>query len=541
MGESTSLAHGPITDWPARFAATIVVLAWLTLTGAEAIAADEPVFAVDVSSWSGYLSASEVDCWRESGVEHVISGTQIADITQQQLGMAVFAGMSVDAYAVLYWDFGITNQVKTALSMIQDFPVQRLWLDVEVPPGSWSASQIVDKIAEAVSACGTMPCGIYTRKVWWRDNVADSTAFSHLPIWYAYYDGRQGFDDWYAPMFWYEGPFGGWSDPTGKQYDSDWTAPDLCGVNVDYNLMQLDSAAPGDPPPAPTGLSPDGGVVIDTSPVVLSASAIPDTIGYEFEIQYQDGEIWQPYYTYTSDDNAQTFWPFYNDTAYRWRMRAENTAGWSEWSDWASFDFGDVVRATPPPAPTDLSPDGGERITTSSVTLRADTVADATGYEFEIGYQVDDTWLYYYTYAVATNAQTFWPVYDDTAYRWRVRAQNAQGWSPWSAWASFDFGNVVRAVPPPAPTGLSPDGDERITTNPVTLRADIIADATGYEFEIWYADGATWRYYFTYSPVANAQTFWPVRDAVYRWRVRAQNQHGSGAWSGWATFTLARS
>ena len=91
MEESTSLAHGPLTDWPARFAATIVVLAWLTLTGAEAIAADEPVFAVDVSSWSGYLSASEVDCWRESGVEHVISGTQIADITQQQLGMAVFA------------------------------------------------------------------------------------------------------------------------------------------------------------------------------------------------------------------------------------------------------------------------------------------------------------------------------------------------------------------------------------------------------------------------------------------------------------------
>ena len=248
MGKSTSVVRCRLTDTPARFAAIIIVLAWLTLTGAETIAAEEPVFAVDISSWSGYLSASEVDCWRESGVEHVISGTQIADITQQQLGMAVFAGMSVDAYVVLYWDFGITNQVKAALSMIQDFPVQRLWLDVEAPPGSSSASQIVDKIAEAVSACGTMPCGIYTRKVWWRDNVADSTAFSHLPIWYAYYDGRQGFDDWYAPMFWYEGPFGGWSDPTGKQYDSDWTAPDLCGVNVDYNLMQLDSAAPGDPP-----------------------------------------------------------------------------------------------------------------------------------------------------------------------------------------------------------------------------------------------------------------------------------------------------
>lgn len=196
-----------------------------------------PVFAVDVSHWSGYLSAGQVACWWEMGVRHVVTGTRDPSITVQQLGMAVDGGMTVDAYVVLEWDDEIAQLVGAALSAITPYPVQRLWLDAERPAGVWSAAQLVGKIQEGVDACGGFACGIYTRKAWWLDSTGDSQAFSHLPLWYAYYNGQPNFEDWHHPAVWYEGPFGGWSYPTGKQYDSDQTAPDLCEVNVDYNIM----------------------------------------------------------------------------------------------------------------------------------------------------------------------------------------------------------------------------------------------------------------------------------------------------------------
>lgn len=196
-----------------------------------------PVFAVDVSHWSGHLSGGQVACWQETGVRHVVAGTQDSSITVQQLGMAVDGGLTVDAYLVLEWDGEVGAQVQAALSIVAPFPVQRLWLDSERPAGDRSADQLVAKIQEAVDACGPFLCGIYTRKVWWLDNTDDSQAFAHLPLWYAYWNGQPDFEDWHYPAVWYEGPFGGWSYPTGKQYDSDQTAPDLCGVNVDYNIM----------------------------------------------------------------------------------------------------------------------------------------------------------------------------------------------------------------------------------------------------------------------------------------------------------------
>jgi hypothetical protein len=35
--------------------------------------------------------------------------------------------------------------------------------------------------------------------------------------------------------------------------------------------------------------------------------------------------------------------------------------------------------------------------------------------------------------------QTFWPAYANRQYRWRVRAQNQEGWGAWSTWATFNF------------------------------------------------------------------------------------------------------
>jgi hypothetical protein len=782
----------------------VVVLAGF-LTAPSSVPAEEPIFAVDISMWSGDITPGEVACWRDSGVRHVISGTQIPSITVQQIQTAASGGMTIDAYVMLYWDFDITAQVRDALATIEGLPVRRLWLDAEQPRGNWSSWQLIGKIQEAIDACGPFPHGIYTRKVWWRDNVDDTAAFSYLPLWYAYYDGFHDFDDWYNPMYWYEGPFGGWTDPTGKQYDSDWTAPDLCNVNLDYNIMYVgapsgvlngevgrvsvnqsdsdhwhhvslintyvdpvvimqppsrngghpstirlrnvsptafefqidewdyldgghisetisylvmdagvfeledgtrveagkhqvnheftavtlsqafalspvvlsqtqtsnDGAAvvtrqrnvsvsgfelrlqeqeandpahayetvgyiaiepgtglfgntayeafttsdnvthtwftidfvqsytdpvfiagvhsfdggdpvalrsanlgptgvqifmeeeqsrdaetnhttevaayivfdhPGSlfgvgPPPAPTGLSPAGGQTISTDSVTLSCDPIAEASQYEFEIYYSDGAEWQDYYTYTSVTNSQTFWPSYDDISYQWRVRANNLHGWGVWSEFAEFDFGDVGGDPFPPAPTGLTPAGGQTITTDSVTLSCDPIGDVSQYEFEINYSDGVEWQYYYTYTRSTNSQTFWPAYDDAPYRWRVRASNGFGWGPWSDYAEFNFGDVGGNALPPAPTGLSPTNGVTITTSSVTLSCNPVADASQYEFEIHYWNGSSWQYYYTYGPSTSAQTFWPsVHGTSYQWRVRAQNGAGWGPWSAPAEF-----
>ena len=119
-------------------------------------------------------------------------------------------------------------------------------------------------------------------------------------------------------------------------------------------------------------------------------------------------------------------------------MRAENAQGSGAWSDWVSFNFGNVGPAVPPP-PTGLNPPDGSTITASSVTLSCNAIADAIQYDFEIQYDSGGTWKYYYTYSPATPSQTFWPAVHNTAYRWRVRAENEVGVGEWINWRTFNF------------------------------------------------------------------------------------------------------
>jgi hypothetical protein len=139
--------------------------------------AEEPVYTVDISHWQGEITPDQVACMWDSGVRHLIAGVLNPGIAANQLETASNGGMTVDIYVYLYWSGNITAQVQNALAVGAPYPVQRLWLDAENAPGSFTHAQIVQKLQEAVNACGSTPCGIYTRKVWWRDNTGNSTAF----------------------------------------------------------------------------------------------------------------------------------------------------------------------------------------------------------------------------------------------------------------------------------------------------------------------------------------------------------------------------
>jgi hypothetical protein len=232
------------------------------------------VHAVDISFATGEITAEDVACWKEKyNVEHIMVALNwgYLDLAERQLQTVVNSGVTVDAYVWIAWTE--TNsplgpeRVETVLSsLVADYPVRRLWLDVE-PHHSGSDSHLgpaerLPILRAAVEACGDFPCGIYTRKNWWNREIGPTTEFSHLPLWYAHYDHQESFRDWYNYPADDEdfGPFGGWSSPTGKQYDEPSSNPqkyDECKTNIDWDVMKVKPT-----PPSPTGLSRDGGSAI---------------------------------------------------------------------------------------------------------------------------------------------------------------------------------------------------------------------------------------------------------------------------------------
>jgi hypothetical protein len=299
------------------------------------------------------------------------------------------------------------------------------------------------------------------------------------------------------------------------------------------------------PPPAPTGLSPDGGQEFPNgAAVAMSSNPIPDATRYEFAIEHDSGGgAWATYYTYTSTTSSFTFWPQYEDRQYRFRMRAENAFGWGPSSPWATFVVGDVGGDDPPPAPTGLSPDGGQEFPNgAAVTMSSNPIEGATQYEFAIEHDSGGgAWATYWTYTSTTSSFTFWPQYDDREYRFRMRAENAFGWGAYSTWATFVVGHVGSDDPPPAPTGLSPDGGQVYPAGgAVVMSCAPLSSATQYEFAIEYLSGGNWATYYAYTTSGSSKTFYPVVHGTdYRFRVRASNVYGWGPYSAWAWFHVA--
>jgi GH25 family lysozyme M1 (1,4-beta-N-acetylmuramidase) len=663
-----------------------------------------PRQAVDVSHWSG--SGWDAGCFVDNGITHLIAGTQNPAITRAQLDAALEAGMTVDAYVYLYWDYGIAAQVQNALATIAGYPVTRLWLDAEDSAAGYTSAQMLQKVQEALDACGTVPCGIYTAKWWWDPATYYSTAFGDVPLWYARYDFTPDFNDWYGGL----SGFGGWNDPVGKQYQG---TTYVCGVSVDRDIM-LVGAAPvasfkgetGHVTASQAGAGTWSSVVFQNAyvaPVVIMQppsfnGGQPTTVrirnvtpdGFEWQMDewdYLDGAHTTETVSYVvmesgafrledgtrvevgtaSADDRFASVPFRqafaetpvilsqaqtaadpvavvtrqrNASASGFEVRLQEqeandpthgleTVGWiaidpavgstagvpfeaattpdAVTQDWyplafaqaygdpvllasvETFDGGDTVGlrhrnlgpagaevfleeeksrdaevahttetvgylvfdhpgslvdvgggANPPPAPTGLKPDGGQAYPNgSSVTMSSSPVSGATQYEFSIEHSSGGTWATYYTYSASTSSFTFWPQYHDREYRFRMRAENAYGWGPYSAWATFTVGTVGSTLPP-APTGLSPDGGQVYPAGAgVVMSCSPVAGATSYEFSIEYAPGGAWAPYYAYTATGSSKTFYPAyHGSDYRFRVRARNAYGWGPYSVWASFRV---
>jgi hypothetical protein len=454
--------------------------------GAEGL----PVFGVDISLWSGEITDEEVGCWYDEGVRHVIAGTQNPRVTLQQLDQALEGGMSVDAYIYIHWDEDIAEEVKHDVELLKDYPIGRLWLDIEAAPDGRTPTQLAAKIREGLDACGEMPCGIYTAAWWWEPHMRNSDEFADVPVWYAYYDRDPSMQTWATQSF------GGWDMPWGKQ----WNEIYFCGIDVDKNTIFTTSdpvSSPksfeptGEEANAPTGLYPDEMVKIRREQVRALVDAEPDADEYTFEVQHYRSGNWLSYYTFGASSPAIRFSATIRDRVYRFRVKAIGNGGASDWSKWAYFEVGnaseipDIAPQTdeettepdeettepdeettepdeettepdeettqPDPvagAPAGLSPEFGANFDGGGVTLSCDAVTDATTYEWEIQnwYDVTSDWSAYYTYTTSAESRRFFPA-GDLAYRWRVRAQTDAGWTPFTNWQTFTVGDASLPTP----------------------------------------------------------------------------------------------
>jgi Glycosyl hydrolases family 25 len=437
-------------------------------------------YALDISFWEGPVSEHEVECFWDSGVRHIVAGTQVEEITRQQLAMATSRGMTVDAYEYLYWDRDMATQVDEAMAITAGFPIERMWLDVEEDPGDLGSAALTAKVREAVDRCREyeaergLTCGIYTGPGFWRSHMANTTEFSDVPLWYAWYNERRLLSAWQDERF------GGWSAPTGKQ----WAEQVICGYGADKNTMivertpdvVVDHAPPpitGTSPPAPTRLWPSLGMRTDLEYIKLMSALVPGATRYQYALERWNGTQWLAYHTWTGVNAFRWVYPSASlrGFVYRFRARAENARGFGEWSAFAHFELGNVTGARPPEAPpppaepppaepppeepppeeappeepppvvgapSALQPDGTTE-TGASVTLSCAQLAGATHYEFALEYEDGSGAVRpYTTYTRTGPLATFWPQIDDTTYSWRVRAKVDGAWGPWSAAARFE-------------------------------------------------------------------------------------------------------
>jgi GH25 family lysozyme M1 (1,4-beta-N-acetylmuramidase) len=459
--------------------------------GRSAHASEAARSAVDVSHWSDVVTDVEVARWRDAGVRHVIAGTQNARITRQQLAMAYDGGMTLDAYVYIHFTVDLVEQVHRALEVVAGLAVGRLWLDLEADPAGAGPIALQARIGDALAACAarSVDCGIYTGKGWWNGAMAGSQAFAEVPLWFAHYDGNPDLGTWEST----NDRFGGWAEPTGKQYEAN---VDLGGVNVDRDRMlvpqpvrdapPLEPAAPGDLP-APRDLYPDAAngddLHIEAAEVRILWRSVPGATGYDVEVRRFVGGACEARVSLHAVDNARRILLPVSDVVYLWRARAHDDSGqpgaWSHWArfargyadDWPPDGCGEAGMPEeeppappeptpeeppqepkdppePPPATSDVpqptSPAEGATVTATPVTLGATSVPGAGKYELAVEFfsATKGAYVPYYTFASTTPSKAFWPSGSTSSgapFRFRVRAHKNGVWGAFSGLRSFVF------------------------------------------------------------------------------------------------------
>lgn len=277
-------------------------------------------------------------------------------------------------------------------------------------------------------------------------------------------------------------------------------------------------------PPVPAGLA-----VAATSATSLTASWSAAARATTYQIRYRRGTgAWT---TPAADASlSRVITGLTAATQYRVQVRAINAAGMSSWSS--------TVRQTTAAAPTLEVPGPVRNLAgtpaMASIALTWDgpsTGGAVAGYD--VRYDDDGGSGTLIELGANARGHSITGLTAGTAYRVRVWAKNATGFSTVSTVSVTTTGTAPVAVPP-VPAGLTTSA---ATATSLTASWSAAARATSYQLDYRVSGASDW---ISLSGAARSRTITGLTAATtYQFRVRASNSSGNSAWSAIVTGTTA--
>gem|GEM_PF-2780694 len=269
-------------------------------------------------------------------------------------------------------------------------------------------------------------------------------------------------------------------------------------------------------PPVPVLLAPtDTSTGIAITPT-LSWNTSSGATAYQLQVSKGSAFITMVFDDSTVASTSKQVGPLGNDTLYYWRVRAKNTAGWSDYS--TTWRFTTII--APPPVPVLLAPTDVSTGIAITPTLSWNTSSGATAYQLQVSKNAGFSTTVFDDSTVASTSKQVGPLGNDTLYYWRVRAKNTAGWSSYST--AWSFTTII--APPPVPVLLAPtDVSTGIAITP-TLSWNPSTGATTYRLQVSKNTGFTLLVFDDSTITSTFRQIGPLgNDTTYYWRVRAKN------------------
>ena len=194
---------------------------------------------VDIAHFSTVPRQDQMQSWFDQGIRFVIVGCQRDPVAHGQLqALTAFGHFQLEAYQYYVWDGSEPDRTARAHTIMRDFGLTRLWVDVEEPRGTRTTDQVLGEIRSAVATtqAARFQVGIYTGAWCYGDITGDTDEFKGLPLWHAAYPA-----DRQPPDFATFKAYCGWVRPAIWQYVG---TTDLAGVNVDLNVRETNAQVP---------------------------------------------------------------------------------------------------------------------------------------------------------------------------------------------------------------------------------------------------------------------------------------------------------
>ncbi len=214
-------------------------------------------------------------------------------------------------------------------------------------------------------------------------------------------------------------------------------------------------------------------------------------------------------------------------TTYYWRVRGRHTIDTASWSYY--YKFTTVYQLS---QPTLITPaNDSTNAPFSSLTLSWNTLSDADDYQYQVSTDDDFLNIIKSGYTSLTFA-TVTDLYPATTYYWRVRGQNADGFSPWTDIWHF----TTKSVPLDIPQLIFPANAQTNMPLDIDFNWNTVYGANQYIMQISpNSDFATYSEFNTSDTVVSITGL--SANTQYYWRVMASDGTNQSDWSDAWTFS----